>query len=378
MKKLIEKRNDLVEEMTNIVNTAKSENRAVSEEEANRFDACKAEIANIDKTIKMGDEMENLENKVVEVAKTEMTNEQKDEKAFINLIKQIKNADTPMTYGANGAVIPTTIAQRIIAKVEEICPIWTMAEHYNVKGNLSLPAEDDSNTNLAMSYADEFSDPESGKVTFKSISLGEFLGRCLCKVSKSLINNSQFDIVSYVVEKIAKKVSAFLEKELLVGTTNKIEGLKGVTQNVTTASATAITADELIDLQEEIIDAYQPNAVFIMNRATRKAIRKLKDNDGNYLLNRDLSAKWGYTLLGKPVYTSDNMAKIGAGAIVAYYGDMSGLAVKVSEEMNIQILSEKYAEQHAVGVLAFVGCDAKVQDTQKIAKLTCKSASSGT
>lgn len=373
MKKLIEKRNDLVEEMTNIVNTAKSENRAVSEEEANRFEACKAEIANIDKTIKMGDEMENLENKVIE-AKPEMTQAQKDEKAFINLIKQIKNADTPMTYGANGAVVPTTIAQRIIAKVEEICPIWTMAEHYNVKGNLSLPAEDESNTNLAMTYADEFSEAESGKVTFKSINLGEFLGRCLCKISKSLINNSQFDIVSYVVDKIARKVSAFLEKELLVGTTSKIEGLKGVTLNVTTASATAVTADELVDLQEEVIDAYQANAVWIMNRATRKAIRKLKDQDGQYLLNKDMTAKWGYTLLGKPVYTSDNMPVLASGAIAIYYGDMSGLAVKVSEEMNIQVLNEKYAEQHAVGVLAFIGCDAKVQNPQKIAKLTCKAS----
>lgn len=374
MKKLIEKRNDLVEEMTDIVNKAKAENRAVSAEESDRFDACKAEIENIDKTIKMGEEMENLENKVIE-AKPEMTNAQKDEKAFINLIKQIKNADNPITYGANGAIVPTTIAKRIISKVEEICPIWTMAEHYNVKGNLSLPAEDDTNTNLAMTYADEFTDAESGKVTFKAINLGEFLGRCLCKISKSLINNSEFDIVSYVVEKIAKKVSAFLEKELLVGTTSKIEGLKGVTLNVTTASATAITADELIDLQEEIIDAYQANAVFVMNRSTRKAIRKLKDSDGNYLLNRDLTAKWGYTLLGKPVYTSDNMPEIGSEKIAVYYGDFSGLAVKVSEEMSIQILNEKYAEQHAVGVLAFVGCDAKVQDTQKIAKLTCKKAS---
>lgn len=368
MKKLIEQRNDLVEEMTNIVNKAKAENRAVSADEAERFDACKAEIGNIDKTIKMGEEMENLENKIVEEPKAEMTNVQKDEKAFINLIKQIKNTDTPVTYGDNGAVIPTTIAQRIISKVEEICPIWTLAEHFNVKGNLSLPLEDETNTNLAMTYADEFTDAESGKVQFKSINLGEFLGRCLCKISKSLINNSQFDIVTYVVNKIAHKVSAFLEKELLVGTTNKIEGLKGVTKKVETAVASKIGADDLIDVQEEIIDAYQNGAVWIMSRETRKAIRKLKDNDGQYLLNKDLTAKWGYTLLGKPVYTSDQMDNS------IYYGDFSGLAVKISENISIQILNEKYAEQHATGILAFVGCDAKVQDVQKIAKLTVKSA----
>ncbi len=366
MKKLIEQRNDLVEEMTNIVNTAKNESRAVSEEEAQRFEACKAEISNIDKTIKMGEEMENLENKVV-VEKTEMTNEQKDEKAFINLIKQIKNTDTPVTYGENGAIIPTTIAKRIIAKVEEICPIWTMAEHYNVKGNLSLPYEDEAGTNLEMTYADEFTDAESGKVVFKSINLGEFLGRALVKVSNSLINNSAFDVVTYIVNRVADKVSKFLEKELLVGTTSKIEGLKGVTLTVETASAGAIDGDDLIDVQEEVIDAFQANAIWIMSRNTRKKIRKLKDADKQYLLNKDMTAKWGYTLLGKPVYTSDAMDDN-----TVYYGDFSGLAVKISEAMSIQILKEKYAEQHATGVLAFVGCDAKVQNKQKIAKLTVK------
>jgi len=364
LKKLIEQRNDLVAEMTNIVNTAKAENRAVNEAEAERFEACKVEISNIDKTIKMGEEMENLENKVISAPAVEMTNEQKDEKAFLNLIKSIKNADTPMTYGENGAIIPTTIANKIIAKIEEICPIWTMAEHYNVKGNLVIPAEDGDATNVEMTYADEYTDAESGKVVFKSINLGEHLGRCLVKVPKSLINNSSVDVVAYVVNKVAERVSAFLEKELLNGG-SKIQGLKGVTLVSETEASGKIGSDDLIDLQEKVLDAFQANACWIMSRETRKAIRKLKDGDGKYLLEKDFNAKWGYSLLGKPVYTTDNANGI-------YYGDFSGLAVKISEAMNIQVLNEKYAEQHAVGVLAFVGCDAKVQNTQKIAKLTVK------
>lgn len=366
MKALIEKRNDLVAEMTNIVNTAKAENRAINEAEAEKFENCKVEVSNIDKTIKMGEEMENLENKVVSAPAVEMTNEQKDEKAFLNLIKSIKNADTPMTTGENGAIIPTTIARRIIAKVEEICPIWTMSEHYNVKGNLSLPYEDETNTNVAMTYADEYTEAESGKVVFKSINLTEYLGRCLVKVPKSLINNSAIDVVAYVVNKVAHEVSVFLENELLNGTDSKVEGLKGVKLSVETATAGKIGADDLIDVQEAVIDAFQANACWIMSRETRKAIRKLKDGDGSYLLQKDFTSKWGYTLLGKPVYTSDN-----AGTVV-YYGDFSGLATKISEAMNIQVLNEKYAEQHAVGILAFVGIDAKVQNTQKIAKLTVK------
>ena len=111
-----------------------------------------------------------------------------------------------------------------------------------------------------------------------------------------------------------------------------------------------------------------------MNKATRKAIRKLKDGEGNYLLNKDASARWNYTLLGKDVYTSDNMPEMAAGKTAIYYGDMTGLAVKVSEDVSIEVLRETKARQHLVEVLGFVEVDAKVQDEQKIAGLKMATA----
>ena len=173
---------------------------------------------------------------------------------------------------------------------------------------------------------------------------------------------------------MAQAIALYFEHELLYGTDNKVEGLKGITSDmtVTTATATKITSDELMDLQDKVIDNYQANAVWIMNRETRNAIRKLKDNEGDYLLNRDFTAKWGYTLLGKDVYCSDAMDKMLAGKTTIYYGDFSGLAVKVSEDANMQVLQERYAEEHLLGILAFVEWDAKVADTQKLAKLVMK------
>lgn len=106
-----------------------------------------------------------------------------------------------------------------------------------------------------------------------------------------------------------------------------------------------------------------------MNRTTRNAIRKLKDANGNYLLNRDITAKWGYTLLGKDVYTTDKMDEAEATKTAIYYGDMSGLALKVVEDINLEILREKYATQHAIGVTAWMEVDAKVENAQKLAKL---------
>lgn len=375
MKELIEKKNDLIDKMSNIVNTAKAEARAVTEDEAKQFTDCETEIKNIEKTIEMEKKMENLENKDTVAPVSDKATEvkiaeakAKDEKIFANMIRSIKNGpDAPMTRSDGSVTIPQTIAQRIISIVYATCPIFERSEHYNVKGTLVIPQEDGTNTNLVMTYADEFTDADSTKVVIKSINLGEFLGRVLCKVSKSLVNNSQFDIVGYVIDRIAVAITKFLEKELLNGTEDKIEGLSGVEIEVETAEVGEISGDDLIDTQEAILDEFQNPAIWIMSRNNRKAIRKLKDDVGRYLLNRDFEQKWGYELLGKPVYTSDQI-----GDDVIYYGDMTGLATKISEDMSLQVLAEKYAEQHALGILAFVGVDAKVQNPQKIVKLTVK------
>jgi HK97 family phage major capsid protein len=286
-----------------------------------------------------------------------------------------ERADANMLKGDNGAVIPTSIANKIITKVVDICPIYHDADRYNIGGTLQIPYYDESTRDVTMEYADEFTEGESTTGKFASISLTGYLARAITDVSKSLINNSQFNIVDFVVNRMALNIAIFIEKELLHGTTDKVEGLSGVTQIVTTAKADAITADEIIDLQETIPDVYQGNAYFIMNKATRTAIRKLKDGQGNYLLNKDATSRWGYTLFGKDVYTSDSMPQMAAGNTAIFYGDYTGLAVKVSEEINIDILRETKARQHAVEVLGFVEFDAKVQNAQKIAKLVMKSAS---
>ena len=138
-------------------------------------------------------------------------------------------------------------------------------------------------------------------------------------------------------------------------------------------AATAVTADELIDLQDSVKDAYQENAIWIMSSATRTAIRKLKDGEQRYLLNDDATSPFGKVLLGKPVYVSDNMPDMASGNVAIYYGDMSGLATKFAENININVLREKYADEHVVGVIGWLEFDAKVEDEQKISKLTMAS-----
>lgn len=375
-KAMIEKRNAKVEEMEEIVNIAKKENRVVNAEETAKFNNLKKEVEEIDNTISMTDEVKKMEVKKVVENNVNLSIEDKEKKLFENYLRGVKNQDTP-TMPADGQVmIPRTVWDRIIDQVIEICPIFASADRYNIKGTLVLPKYDKEHSSIVMNYADEGTQAESGKVVIGQITLNGYLARCLAKISRSLINNTNFDIVGFVEAKMAQAIALFIEGELLHGTDDKIEGLKGITADmtVTTESASAVTVDEFMDTQDKVIDNYQGNAYWIMNRETRNAIRKLKDKEGQYLLNKDLTAKWGYTLLGKDVYTSDAMDKIGAGKTVAFYGDYSGLAVKVSEEANMQVLNERYAEEHLLGILAFLEMDSKVADTQKISKLVCANA----
>lgn len=376
LKKYLEMRDAKSAEMKALIETAKTEERAMNSEEIAKFDALETEIKELDATIKALQSERELDQNVPaaedEVEQTEERALDTEERAFENFLRGVENrADAPMTKGDNGAVIPTSIANKIIEKVVEISPIFHDAERFNVGGTLQIPYYDETTGDITMGYADEFTDGESTSGKFLNITLTGYLARAITDISKSLINNSQFDIVNFVINRMAQSIARFIEGELLNGTSGKVAGLAaGVTKGITAASKSAITADELIDLQESVPDVYQSGAYFIMNRATRAAIRKLKDGQGNYLLNRDFSARWGYTLLGKDVYTSDNMAKIGeAGKNVVYYGDMTGLAVKVSEDINIEVLREAKARQHVVEVLGFVEFDGKVQNAEKIAKL---------
>ena len=87
-------------------------------------------------------------------------------------------------------------------------------------------------------------------------------------------------------------------------------------------------------------------------------------------MNDDISTPFGTSLLGKPVFVSDNMPDIATGAKVIYYGDMRGLATKFNEEINIEVLRERFADEHAVGVVGWFEFDAKVVDEQQLAVMT--------
>jgi len=399
-KDLVEKVNDLMKKADETLNKAKLEKRELTPDEMQELAEIRDDVMRIKKALgleKEFDDMRELEAKndatptegeracgtddkkrAVEEAEKAAAEERAFEAYIRGKAMNSRDTDVNLTPANNGAVIPTTIANKIIKKVYDICPILEKSSKYNMKGTLDIPFYPASaDTVITVAYHDEFEELTSTNGNFNKITLTGFLAGALSKVSRSLINNAAFDIVGFVVDEMAYAIKRFIEKELLIGTPGngstipaKVLGLSNLTNAITTAAADKITADEVIDLHDAIKDEFQNGAIWIMSPATRTYLRKLKASTGVYLLNDDISTPFGTSILGKPVYVSDNMPDYTEdGKVAIYYGDMSGLATKFSEEINIEVLREKYATQHAVGIVGWFEFDSKVENEQKIAKL---------
>lgn len=381
-KELIEKQNDLLTRAEEVMNKAKEEKRELTPDEMQELAEIRDDIRRIKEALGLDREFKELKENACGGDKKkrsveDLAQEENDVKAFENYVRGyvVHERAGELTKANNGAVIPTTIVNRIIKKVYDICPILEKSTHYNIKGNLDLPyypAYDETSEttpNITVAYQTEFVAMASTTGNFGSINLTGFLAGALTKISRSLINNAQFDIVGFIVDEMAYQISRFIEGELLNGTVGKVTGLSTLTNTMTSAETTGFGADDLIDVQALVKDVYQKDAIWIMSVATRTSLRKLKDDMGRYLLQDDISLPFGKSLLGKPVYVSDNMAD---GKI--FYGDMSGLATKMSEDINIEVLREKFADEHAYGVIGWFEFDSKVQNEQKIASLTLKTA----
>ena len=395
-KELNEKRNDLITRAEGMLKKAEMEKRELTDAEAQELAEIRDDVKRIKATLEakgffdgegMHDEHRAKEKKPdgcnkrddeeVEQKRELETREAKERADFEAYIRGTYNERANNLTPAEGSgqvLIPVTIAKEIIKKVYDISPILDRSQKFNVKGKLDIPYYDESTNAITVAYAQEFVDLTSNVGGFTTIQLSGYLAGTLSLISRSLINNSNFDIVGFVVDEMAYHIHRFIEGELLNGTEGSVTGLSTLTNTMTAAAQTAITADEVIQLKDNIKDQFQNNAIWIMSPATRTALRLLKDDVGRYLLQDDITSPFGTTLLGKPIYVSDNMPDMAAGKTAIYYGDMTGLATKFSEDMNIEVLREKYATMHAIGVVGWLEFDSKVIDAQKITALKMASA----
>lgn len=379
LKALEEKRAELQEQMMAIATIAEGaegvEARALSNEEAAEFDRLEKETHAIDDSIAIAEKARRIMDKAPARSGAEARAEE-DEKAFVDYImgrsQELRSGEQNMDTTNGGAVIPTSIANRIIKKVKDLCPILEGCTMFSVKGTLKIPVWGKANTthDITVAFSEEFSELTADSGAFTTVDLGGFLAGALTLIGRSVENNAVFNVTDFIVDQMAEEIAAFIEGKLLNGEASKNEGALATTNTVNAASASTITADELIELQASVKQAYQKNACWTMHPDTFTKIKEVnKDLNGRYLLQDDVTQEFPFRLLGKPVYLSDNMPQIGSSAKAVLYGDYSGLAVNFRENVSVQVLREKYATMHAIGVVGWFEFDSKVMDSQRLAAL---------
>ena len=378
IKALEEKRDAILDALQQQVESAVAESRALTDEEISGQSEKMKEVDRLNTTIQTARDTERRQvmDHKAEHRSAEDDTAAREERAFVDYVRGVKaemrSGEQNLTMANAAAVIPTTIANRIITAVSDRCPILAGATRYNLSGNVKVPVWGNANSthNIAVGYQTEFTEITADSGAFTSVDLSGYLAGALTLIGRSVINSATFDVTSFIVNQMSEAIATWLEGQLLIGTgSSAAQGATATTNTMTAAGGTAVTADELIELQAMVKQAYQTNACWTMSPATFTAIKKLKDGNNRYLLQDDITGDFPYRLLGKPVYLSDNMPNMEASQNAILYGDYPGLSVNFRENIGIEVLREKYATQHAIGVIGWFEFDSKVTDSQRLAVL---------
>lgn len=313
----------------------------------------------------------------------ESRGEEAEYRAFANYIRrecgvpyEVREGEQNLDMTNAGAIIPSSIARRIITRVAELSPIFDGATTFRVPGKIKVPVWGKANTThgIAVGYQSEFTEITADSGKFTTVDLEGHLSGALTLIGRSIINNVGVDVVDFIIEQMAREIAIFMDAELLVGTPTKATGAIATTSTVVAGSTSKISADKLIELQAKVPRVFQREACWTMHPDTFTAVRKLKDGEGRYLLQPNFAGGAEFILLGKPVEVSENMPEISSAAKAILYGNYSGLGMNMSEDISIEVLTEKYATMHALGVVAWFEFDSDVIDHQQLATLVMSDA----
>lgn len=215
------------------------------------------------------------------------------------------------------------------------------------------------------SWMDEEAAYTESDDAFGQVSIGAFKLGTMIKVSEELLRDSVFDLPSYIAKEFARRIGAAEEEAFLTGNgagrpTGLLNATGGAETGVTAALATEITFDEVMDLFYSLRAPYRKNAVFVMNDSTVKALRKLKNGNGDYIWQPSVKAGTPDTILNRPVYTSAYMPELAKSKKPILFGDMGYYWIADRQGRSFKRLNELFAATGQVGFMASERVDGKL------------------
>lgn len=265
-----------------------------------------------------------------------------------------------------GYIAPDEFSKTLLARVEEVSTarqVFTNVLRTAHGNDITLSAED---ARGAAAWLDEGAAFTATDDTFKQIVLEAWKSGRLAKASIELVEDSFFDLESYLAKSIGTSIAALEDAAFFGGDgTNKPEGaIPNYLVGVTAASTTTITMDEILDLIFSVRPAYRKNGEFVVADTAVKALRKVKDADGRYMWSDGIRADEPATLNGYKATTEVNLATPAAGTKPLLFGDASTYQIREVNGIRIAVLRERFlADEGKYGYLGWRRVDGKVLDT---------------
>ncbi|MEK1465766.1 phage major capsid protein [Limosilactobacillus fermentum] len=279
-----------------------------------------------------------------------------------NVSANVMNALKEGSDSDGGYLVPDEFENQLIQKLHQENVLRSISHVIQTSsGDHKIPVVASEGT---ASWLDEEAAYTESNSSFGQVTLGAHKLGTLIKVSDELLNDSAFDLTNYISTEFARRLGDSEEEAFLTGNgtgrpTGILNDSNGAKDGVTAAAADAITFDELIDLFYSLKEPYRKNAVFLMNDSTVKAVRKLKDQNGQYIWQPSVQLGTPDMILNRPVFTSQYMPTLSAGNKIALFGDFSYYWIADRQGRTFKRLNELYAVNGQVGFLGSQRVDAK-------------------
>jgi HK97 family phage major capsid protein len=374
---LREKRAKVWEKAKAFLDSKRDSENLISAEDSALYDKMEQEVINLGKEIDRLEKQSAIDSElsksvnlpIFENPKVKLTRSDDDYKsAFWNAIRgkinyEVKNSLNEGTDADGGYLVPDEFEKTLVQALEEENIFRRLAKIIKTSsGDRQIPIVTTKGT--AAWVAEEALIPDSDD-TFGQVLLSAHKVATGIKVSNELLNDSAFNLESYIATEFAGRIGDKEEEAFFSGDgsgkpTGILAATGGAPIGVTAASQTAITLDDMIDLFFSLRSVYRKNAVFLANDSSIKAIRKLKDSTGQYLWQSSTVVGNPDTILGRPVYTSQYMPAITASAKTFIFGDFSYYWIAERQNRTFQRLNELYAETGQIGFIASERVDGKL------------------
>jgi len=244
------------------------------------------------------------------------------------------------TLVGSSSLVPTEVVDTIYSRMRDSATILRMLTDVisTPDGrNITFPK---TNAFGTASWTAEAAAIADGTPTVNDVTLGAWGAKTMHYASMESIADSAPAIGQYMINSIADSIGRLIGAALVAGDdTGKPNGAINSTTTKTFAGAAAITADEIVEMQGDLAEGYLEGSAWIVARATKTLLRKLKDGDGRFLFQNDGDLRLGFasTMLGAPVYTDSAMPAATTGLKSIMYGDFGRqLAYRTAGSIRIE------------------------------------------